>query len=139
MLSLKRDRLTRCQAVLSIAAFVGLILSAGLARAGMSDDIEMPPAISGNVQVASMSDQVMIDNFSFSPVSLTVPLGAKVTWINHDDVPHTIVSDDNPHVFKSPPLDTDDSFSVVFSKPGVYRYFCSVHPMMVGTVIVKEQ
>lgn len=136
---LKRNHLLYAQASLPMAVLVGLFLSAGLAQADMSDDMEMPPAISGNVPVASSPDHVMIDNFRFSPVSLTVALGTKVTWTNHDDVPHTIVSGDDTPAFKSPPLDTDDSFSFVFSKPGVYKYFCSVHPMMVGTVVVRGQ
>jgi len=135
----KRAGFTCPQVGLLAAAFVGLFLSAGLAQADMSHDMEMPASKYENVQVASAPDEVMIDNFSFSPISLTVAPGTKVTWTNHDDVPHTVVSSDDPHAFKSPPLDTDDSFSIVFSKPGVYKYFCSVHPMMVGTVVVRGQ
>ena len=78
---------------------------------------------------------VKIDNFSFGPTALTVPVGTTVTWTNRDDIPHTVVSTDG--VFKSKALDTDDKFSFVFSKPGTYPYFCSVHPKMTGQVIVK--
>src|SRR5579862_8419916 len=80
--------------------------------------------------------QVNIDNFSFTPATLTVPVGAKVTWTNKDDVPHTVVSTNKafPH---SPALDTDQSFSYAFAKAGTYEYYCSVHPKMVGKVVVQ--
>lgn len=78
---------------------------------------------------------VTIDNFSFTPKEITVSKGTTVTWINHDDVPHTIVSTDKK--FKSTALDTDEKFSFTFSDSGAYGYFCSVHPVMTGKVIVK--
>jgi plastocyanin len=79
--------------------------------------------------------EVKIDNFSFGPTALTVPVGTTVTWTNRDDIPHTVVSTDG--VFKSKALDTDDKFSFVFSKPGTYPYFCSIHPKMTGQVVVQ--
>ena len=79
--------------------------------------------------------EVKIDNFSFGPTALTVPVGTTVTWTNRDDIPHTVVSTDR--VFKSKALDTDDKFSFVFSKPGTYSYFCSIHPKMTGQVVVQ--
>jgi len=79
---------------------------------------------------------VQIDNFAFSPVPITVPAGAKVTWTNADDIPHTVRAEDGS--FHSKPMDSGDSFSVTFAKPGVYSYFCSIHPKMVGKVIVKS-
>ena len=98
----------------------------------------------GFVALASMSlpaaepppetNTVVIDNFSFIPPRLTVPAGTKVTWINRDDVPHTVVSVDKQ--FKSPPLDTDEKFSRVFSTPGTNDYFCSIHSHMTGKIIV---
>ena len=81
--------------------------------------------------------EVKIDNFSFGPVTLTVPVGTAVTWTNRDDIPHTIVSTDDPKAFKSKVLDTDEKFSLTFSKPGTYPYFCSIHPKMTGKVIVQ--
>jgi plastocyanin len=80
---------------------------------------------------------VTIANFAFSPTPLTVAAGTKVTWSNTDEEPHTVTSADGGNTFKSPALDTDDKFSFTFAKPGTYKYFCSVHPRMVGTVIVK--
>jgi plastocyanin len=82
-------------------------------------------------------NQVVIDNFRFSPRTLTVPAGTKVTWINRDDVPHTATSTARPRAFDSKTLDTDDSFAHVFASPGTYDYFCAVHPHMTGTILVK--
>ncbi|MFI5071696.1 MAG: cupredoxin family copper-binding protein [Terriglobales bacterium] len=88
---------------------------------------------SSRSEVATTS--VDIDNFSFAPRQLTIPAGRRVTWINKDDVPHTIISVD--HRFKSKALDTNDKFSFTFQNPGVYEYFCSVHPTMTGKIIVR--
>jgi plastocyanin len=81
--------------------------------------------------------EVKIDNFSFGPVTLTVPVGTAVTWTNRDDIPHTVVSTDDPKAFESKVLDTDEKFSFTFGKPGTYPYFCSIHPKMTGKVIVQ--
>jgi plastocyanin len=93
----------------------------------------------GNVSAAAQEKpataEVKIDNFSFGPATLTVPVGTSVTWINRDDIPHTVVSTDG--VFKSKVLDTDEKFSFTFSKAGTYLYFCSIHPKMTGKVIVQ--
>jgi len=79
----------------------------------------------------------VIDNFSFSPAQLSVASGSTVTWENRDDMPHTIVNDATPREFKSAPLDSGEHFSQTFSKPGTYKYFCSIHPHMTGTIVVK--
>jgi plastocyanin len=79
--------------------------------------------------------EVKIDNFVFGPAAITVPVGTTVTWINRDDIPHTVVSTDK--VFKSKVLDTDEKFSFTFTKPGEYPYFCSIHPKMTGKVVVQ--
>jgi plastocyanin len=81
--------------------------------------------------------EVKIDNFSFGPATLTVAVGTSVTWTNRDDIPHTVVSTDDPKVFKSKVLDTDEKFSFTFSKAGTYPYFCSLHPKMTGKVVVQ--
>ncbi|MGB8541472.1 MAG: cupredoxin family copper-binding protein [Candidatus Acidiferrales bacterium] len=78
---------------------------------------------------------ITIDNFNFAPMQLEIAAGTQVTWINKDDVPHTVVSVD--HKFKSRALDTDESFSFTFKDPGTYEYFCSVHPKMTGKIVVK--
>jgi plastocyanin len=80
-------------------------------------------------------DTVKIDNFNFTPQTLTVRAGTTVLWVNQDDVPHTVTSNDKK--FKSRVLDTDERFSYTFSVPGTYNYYCSVHPHMTGKVIVQ--
>src|SRR5271167_2700248 len=79
--------------------------------------------------------EVKIDNFSFSPATITVPVGTTVRWTNRDDIPHTVVSDDK--TFKSKALDTDDQFTYTFTKPGTYGYFCGLHPKMTAKVVVQ--
>lgn len=78
---------------------------------------------------------IAIDNFSFTPKEITIAPGTTITWVNHDDVPHTVVSTDKK--FKSKAMDTDDQFSFTFTDAGTYTYFCSVHPIMIGKIIVK--
>jgi plastocyanin len=80
---------------------------------------------------------VTIDNFAFGPTPLTVAPGTKVTWTNKDEEPHTVLSADGGKTFKSDALDTDDKFSFTFDKPGTYKYFCSIHPHMIGTIVVQ--
>ena len=77
---------------------------------------------------------IVVDNFNFAPSTTTVKPGGTVTWTNHDDVPHNIVSTEQK--FKSPVLDTDGQFSHTFDAPGSYRYFCSLHPRMTGRIVV---
>jgi plastocyanin len=79
--------------------------------------------------------EVRVDNFTFGPDTLTVPVNSTVTWINKDDLPHTIASTDG--VFKSKALDTEDKYSYTFTKAGTYAYFCSIHPKMVGKIVVQ--
>ena len=102
-----------------IAVVVGLLLPVSL----LADNTETNSVV------------VTIDNFNFTPPALTVPGGTKVTWVNKDDVPHTVTSDDK--LFGSRALDTDDKYSFTFQNPGTYSYYCSVHPKMTGKVVVQ--
>ena len=86
--------------------------------------------------VKAIKTEVAIDNFSFSPNTLTLPVGATVTWTNHDNVPHVVASADNQFQ-KSAVLKSGQSFSHTFVTTGTYSYFCSIHPRMTGKVIVK--
>lgn len=79
---------------------------------------------------------VHIHNFHFEPATLTVPAGAQVTWTNQDEEPHIVVSTGNQFP-SSPALDTGDHYRATFAKPGTYTYFCTIHPQMVGTIVVK--
>jgi plastocyanin len=79
--------------------------------------------------------EVDIDQFTFTPQHVTVKTGTTVTWINDDDVPHTVAS--STKFFKSKALDTKDKFSFTFTTPGTYEYFCSLHPHMTGAIVVE--
>jgi plastocyanin len=92
--------------------------------------------LGGRVSAAE-TREVQIDNYSFSPGDLIVPAGTTVTWINHDETPHTVVATGDPRAFRSGGLDTDDKFSFTFTKPGIYSYLCTVHPYMTGKVVVR--
>jgi amicyanin len=104
----------------------------GAATATMLAAVVLP----GWAQNAASADAVSIDNFVFTPPTLTVKAGTTVTWTNRDDIPHGIASDNNAFP-RSKALDTDDSFSFTFTAPGTYKYFCYVHPHMTGTVVVE--
>jgi amicyanin len=78
---------------------------------------------------------VTIDNFVFTPPDLTIAVGTTVKWVNHDDIPHTVV--DKNKAFRSKALDTDESYSFTFASAGTYDYFCGLHPHMQGKIIVK--
>jgi plastocyanin len=80
---------------------------------------------------------VHISNFTFGPKAVTVKVGQTVTWTNDDDIPHTVVATDKS--FRSKVLDTGESFSFTFTKPGQIAYFCSLHPMMTGKVTVTAR
>jgi plastocyanin len=114
----------RALAVLLTFAFGGLAFATGL----------QAQSIQAAAPAASTA-QVSVDNFTFSPPTLTVMAGTTVTWTNADDIPHTIVAQDRS--FRSKALDTDGRFSFTFTAAGEYDYFCSLHPHMVGKVIVK--
>jgi plastocyanin len=86
---------------------------------------------------ASKAITVEIDNFNFKPRELTINAGSTVTWINHDDVPHTATGKGKSPVFDSKMLDTDEQFSFTFKNPGAYTYYCKVHPHMSATIVVK--
>jgi len=89
----------------------------------------------GGARAASMAPaKVHISNFTFDPPSLTVPVGATVTWVNKDDEIHTVTSATG--AFTSQALDTDDSFSFHFDAPGTYLYHCAIHARMTGTIVV---
>src|SRR5256714_519187 len=112
-----------------VASFAAVVMIAiVLLLAGSS-------SVTANDQSSAATSEVKIDNFSFGPQTLTVPVGATVTWTNRDDIPHTSVSADG--VFKSKVMDTNETFSYTFAKAGTYPYYCLIHPKMTGQVVVK--
>ena len=112
-------------ALLCAIAFLNLSLFA-LAGEMKNDD-----------STSSKQNRIEIKDFAFNPQTLTVKSGEKVTWINRDEEPHTIVSVEKQFK-KSPPLDTDQEFTITAGAPGTYTYFCSVHPKMTGTIVVQK-
>jgi plastocyanin len=86
---------------------------------------------------SSKQNRIEIKDFAFNPQTITVKSGEKVTWINRDEEPHTIVSV-GKQFKKSTALDTDQEFTITVGAPGTYEYFCSVHPKMTGTIVVEQ-
>jgi len=84
---------------------------------------------------AQDANVVTIDNFTFTAPELTVAVGTTVKWVNHDDIPHTVV--EKKLSFRSKALDTDDAYSYTFATAGTFDYFCGLHPHMVGKIIVE--
>ena len=111
---------------------IGAVLTVLLGVAGFAST---QPGFAAVPDDQPSSAAVKIDNFTFSPQALTVPVGATITWINDDDVPHTVV--DTGKRFKSAALDTDDKFSFTFTTAGEYSYFCGIHTHMTGKIVVK--
>ncbi len=112
-------------ALLSGIAFLNLSLFA-LAGEMKNDD-----------STSSKQNRIEIKDFAFNPQTITVKSGEKVTWINRDEEPHTIVSV-GKQFKKSTALDTDQEFTITVGAPGTYDYFCSVHPKMTGTIVVEK-
>ena len=111
---------------LSVALLLGPVIGAMLAFGTVA-------AQDGTKKDAG--SEITIDNFTFTPKELTVAVGTTVKWVNHDDIPHTVV--EKRTIFRSKALDTDDSYSFTFASAGTFDYFCGLHPHMVGQVTVK--
>jgi len=108
-------------AIFLLGAVVGSVFAAGVEFA----------------RAAEPATTISIDNFSFTPATLTVKAGTTVTWTNQDDIPHGIGATNNAFP-KSKALDTDDSYSFTFATPGTYQFFCYLHPKMVGSIVVEQ-
>lgn len=105
-----------------------------LALGAMALFVAAAMAVTSPAQAATV--EVKIDNFVFNPQQITVKAGDTVTWVNHDDIPHTVTS--KTMAFRSKAMDTDDKFSFTFATPGTFAYFCALHPHMTGTIVVEE-
>ena len=130
-----RVRWLWCLAVLGTATFGALAAPIGV-PAGQSGPGTVAGQTAQAVAVAAQTGpRIEIAKHKFNRPTLTVPVGTTVTWLNRDEDVHTIVS--TTLAFKSAGLDTDEAYSYKFTKPGVYEYFCTLHPLMTGKVIVK--
>ena len=113
------------RALLCVISFLNLSI---FALAGEMKDVD---------SVAANKNTIEIKDFNFSPKTITVKSGEKITWINRDEEPHTVVSVEKQFK-KSSALDTDQEFTITAGAPGTYTYFCSVHPKMTGTIVVEN-
>jgi plastocyanin len=123
----KENQITMKKTIL----FASLIVAVPLAVAIIF--VLHPTQVKGEESKAQ-NMEIRVDNFTFNPDTLTVPLNSAVTWVNKDDIPHVIASTDG--MFKSKALDTDQQYSFTFTKAGTYPYFCAIHPKMVGKIVV---
>ena len=143
-----KNRILRCvtwtatgaMVILAIGALTGtpieLTAKGTQHGAGGMRFVRIGGAPAGDDTPAAADDkQVVVDNFTFTPASAAVAVGTTVTWTNHDDIPHNVVSPEQK--FKSPVLDTDEMFSHKFEAAGTYKYYCSIHPRMTGQVVVR--
>jgi plastocyanin len=133
----------RALSVGAAAALCGAALHSAdrfLVRGAAAETMPSNASDLGATQPAACADasttEVIIENFTFSPDVLTVSAGTVVTWVNRDDIPHTVTSDDKT-TFASSLLDTGDDFTHQFNDAGTFAYFCSVHPMMTAKVVVE--
>ena len=122
-------RLTQKNKRTALLCGIGFLNLALFAIAGEMKDVDGADAAKKN--------QIVIKDFHFTPQTLTVKAGEKITWIDRDEEPHTVVSVEKQFK-KSAPLDTDEIFTITAGAPGTYSYFCSVHPKMTGTIVVEQ-
>jgi plastocyanin len=143
LVSSKKERSIMLYALRKGALLTALVLCNTLLAAcgGQSGGANDPVEKAGNTPQAADREaatvQIRIDNFTFEPAEVTIPAGTKVTWVNHDDVPHTATSTARPRQFDSGTLDTDEQFSHVFATPGTFDYFCALHKHMTARIIIK--
>jgi plastocyanin len=134
-----RNAMSRASiASLSAAVFMlGLIsgLEAAPATQSTSSLMHLDHAGDLRAMAAAEANTIVLKNFHFSPMSLTIPAGTAVTWQNLDGEPHTVVSIEG--LFRSGGLDQNEVYTFKFDSPGTYRFVCSIHPQMTGTIIVK--
>ena len=124
----RRRRALAAALALALMAPVTVIIPGSRIALAADAGAATPAPVPGPAEVA-------IDNFTFGPNVLTVKTGTTVRWVNRDDIPHLVV-DKGRKVFRSKVLDTDDSYSFTFDKPGTYDYFCGLHPHMTGQIVV---
>jgi amicyanin len=128
--------------VVGLVALIGLTVW-GVSMRRAAPGVGAPQAPESGTEAPSAQDvarppmKVSIVDFVFEPEELVVPAGATVTWVNADDVPHTVTSTASPPRFDSKTLRASDTFSYTFDSAGTYDYFCKVHPNMTGKVVVK--
>jgi len=127
-------------AALAVSAAVVFVVGMGVLMAGgmgggmmgmmnRAGNSPQTPVVASAAQVT-----VEIRNFEFTPRELTVSVGARVTWTNHDSAPHTATAKGQ---WDTGTLDNGDSATLTFDKAGTYGYICTIHPSMKGTLTVR--
>ena len=124
-------------AIIGTTALCGLALAGGVSadqpvRAAVLDRSDQRVVATAPVPP---EPRIQIAKHKYDRPTLTIPVGTTVTWVNKDEDVHTVVS--TTQAFRSPGLETDEGYSYRFTKPGEYQYFCTLHPLMTGKVIVK--
>jgi plastocyanin len=101
------------------------------------DDNNNPYSSNGNNSYGNTGNpnEVIMQRMAFTPSSLTVAVGTKVTWRNNDSMAHTVTSDNA--LFDSGNIGAGGSYTYTFSTAGTYGYHCTIHSGMTGTVVVK--
>ncbi len=130
-----KSHLTLIALALTAAGFGGPLAAAPDAVPGAAPAAAPAAAPDAAPAEAPATDRIVIDQFMFQPTTLTIKAGSTVTWLNMDEEPHTVVSASG--LFRSVALDTNDKFTFKFTKPGTYPFVCSIHPQMIGTIIVQ--
>jgi plastocyanin len=120
--------------VLSTALILGAAVGCSSSSKPAGGGATSSSALAGSAAAAA-PDTIEIKNFSFSPMSLTVPVGTKVTWKFDDSAQHTVSADDKS--FVSPAMSNGQTYSYTFTKSGTFQYICSIHQYMKGTVVVQ--
>src|SRR5438105_685658 len=122
---------------LLVLAVSALLLTGCTQNSNSSTTGNTPPTNTNtNTATASGSASVNISNFQFSPATITVKKGTKITWTNNDNTNHTVTATDGS--FNSGNLTNGNTFSQVFNKTGTFAYKCTLHNMMMGTVVVTD-
>lgn len=135
--------LTAIAAILAMTTAVGgsVLLTNTAGETATRPAVAAPAAVARATTVAARpaaaaTKNVMIQNYAFTPASLTIAVGDTVTWTNMDTAPHTVTVSSGPVKFASPTLQKGETFTYTFTAPGTYSYYCAVHPDMMAKVIV---
>jgi len=127
--------------IFSIIVFLLLLITSGCIFNSNNTNVQTIPSTPSvpttpTVQTKTQTVKtynINVQNFSFTPATLTIKKGSVVTWINNDSVPHTI----NSTIFDSDKLSKNQSFSYTFNNAGTFDYYCGLHPSMKGAIIVE--
>jgi plastocyanin len=121
----------------TLLAVLVLLTACGSSSGGGGATASTPAtaSTSSGSGTATAASTVEINNFMFTPKTLTVPVGATVTWKFDDSTQHTVTADDNS--FTSQVLGSGQTYTHTFTSAGTVNYHCSIHTFMTGSIVVK--